>query len=72
MIEQALASSDSAELLVTWADCAKKKPKRRLDMNPQELLGDEFPLEEQDFVVFRRNREHVEQADALDAHSSRQ
>ncbi len=54
MIDQALASSDSAELLVTWAACEKKKPKRELEMNPYELLKDEFPLEEQEFVVFSR------------------
>jgi hypothetical protein len=54
MIERSLLSSHSAELLVTWAGCEKKKPKRRLEMNPQELLGEEFPLEEQDFVVFKK------------------
>lgn len=55
-IKQVLSSSDSAELLVTWVACENEKPKRRLELTPQELLGKEFPLEEQDFVVFTKKK----------------
>jgi hypothetical protein len=57
MIQRALQSSISVELLVTWAGCEKKAPSRRLEMKPEELLDKEFPLEENDFVIFTKSME---------------
>jgi hypothetical protein len=60
MLQQALESSSSAELFVTWAGCEKQAPSRRMNMKPEDLLVEEFPLDEKDFVIFSRS---VEQAD---------
>lgn len=58
-IQLALESCPKAELLVTWAGNEKKPPERRLDMQPQDLLGSQFPLEENDFATFTRTGERT-------------
>lgn len=54
MLQQALQSSSSVELLVTWAGCEKQAPSRRMNMKPEDLLKEEFPLDENDFVIFNK------------------
>jgi hypothetical protein len=55
-IEKALELSDTAELLVTWASRERQSPSRRLEMTPGQLLCDDFPLDEKDFVTFRKSK----------------
>ena len=59
MINQALRTSASVELLVTWAGHEKRPPTRRLEMKPEDLLAEAFPLEEGDFVTFRAEEDVV-------------
>ncbi len=51
----ALESQETVELFVRWAsDNGVQKPLRRIEMNSEQLLAEEFPLEEGDFVIFRK------------------
>jgi hypothetical protein len=54
-IRQALKNSEQVELLVSWAGNEGQKPKKLSIMKPEQLIADEFPLDEFDFVVFIKN-----------------
>jgi hypothetical protein len=51
-IKEALKNSETVELLVSWAGNENKEPQKIYRMTPEQLIADDFPLDEFHFVVF--------------------
>jgi hypothetical protein len=54
-IKEALKNSETVELLVSWAGNENKEPQKIYRMTPEQLIANDFPLDEFHFVIFVRN-----------------
>jgi hypothetical protein len=55
-LKKILQKSEEIELFVCWEGVQSKKPERKLELTPMDLLGDSLPLKERDFVVVKMKK----------------
>lgn len=51
-LNSALKKESTVEMFVCWEGDWSEEPLRKINLTPQDLEGESFPLEEKDFIVF--------------------